>query len=162
MGAEAERSDVSILFPDIEVAGVKVRPLTFAKYVGASALFDKLFKSADAQKLDLFDVIVGANTGMGGLLSFFTSEILTITKLIQATVDITSDKLDGMDALDVMLLFRAIFVMNQLQLKKSVELFVLPLLPYVMDVSGTSQPTSTSPVSQTAELSAPAPEPMPS
>jgi hypothetical protein len=117
-----KKSEEEILFPDVKVSNIKVRPWSFGKLFDISVSLEKIIDKAEGKGLierleeGAFDPIV-----MARLFTLAGPEVLEIMSI---TVDKPIDDIKALDMEDGMKLAFTIFYQNKEKIKNA----LIPLL----------------------------------
>ena len=110
-------SDEQILFPDTEIAGIKVKPWSFGKLFDISDSLETVIDKLEERKLD--EILVRPEVNIIDFAKLFIIAKKEVLRIISITVDKDEAELRDLSIEDGVKLGYAIFVQNRDSIKNA-------------------------------------------
>ena len=110
-------SDEQILFPDTEIAGIKVKPWSFGKLFDISDSLETVIDKLEERKLD--EILIRPEVSLIDFAKLFIIAKKEVLRIISITVDKDEAELRNLSIEDGVKLGYAIFVQNRDSIKNA-------------------------------------------
>lgn len=116
---KAEKPDEVILFPEVDVAGIIIKPWSFGKLFDISLLLDRVIEKAQAKGLvDKLETDSFSQVDVARLFTLASSELLEI---ISITVNEPIEKIKDLSIEDGIKIILVIFSQNKEKIKNALS-----------------------------------------
>jgi hypothetical protein len=119
MPDEEEKNDAQILVPDIEVAGVKVRPWTMKQFFAMAPITMRIIQTLEAKEggLSNFDALMKGEAKPETILQILADLGPFVPEIISKTIDMPEEEVERMEFDKAMSIALVITIQNVEKLK---------------------------------------------